>query len=139
MANKRETIVTKCFELVKAQNTVKLGKVARDPIVPEELAKTAFPAVYFETTNEDIEMLTMGNLGRAELELAVVVIVGGEKRDTQRNIAVSAIESTLMSDRTLDNNVFDCRLTRVESTTTGESAPFASCRLIFLIDYQYSV
>lgn len=138
MANKRETIVKKCFDLVKAQNSVKLGKVERDPIIPEELAKTAFPAVYFETSNEDIEMLT-GTQMRAELELAVVVIVGGEKRDTQRNIAIAAIEKTLMADRTLGNNVEDCRLTRVESITTGESAPFASCRMIFLVEYCYSV
>lgn len=138
MANKRETIVKKCFDLVKAQNSVKLGKVERDPIIPEELAKTAFPAVYFETTNEDIEMLT-GTQMRAELEIAVVVVVGGEQRDTQRNVAVAAIEKTLMTDRTLGNNVEDCRLTRVESITTGESAPFASCRMIFLAEYCYSV
>ena len=138
MANTRETIVNKCFELVR-DNTPTTVKVERDPIIAEELGKTAFPAVFFETTNEDIDRLTVGNLNAAELELAVIVLVGGANRDTQRNSVVTEIESVLMADRTLGGNVFDCRLTRVESVATGESAPYASCRMIFLIEYSYSV
>lgn len=141
---RREDILAKVVETLKAQRSVKLGKVERDPIDPNELAKTAFPAVYIETTDEDIEdiTMTMGTTGlqrRGMMEIAVVLIIGGRKRDTQRNIAVESIENSLMSDRTLDSTVEDIRLTRVEAVTTGESAPFASCRMIFTTEYCYQL
>jgi len=41
---RREDILVKVVELLKAQRSVRLGKVQRDPIVIEELAATAFPA-----------------------------------------------------------------------------------------------
>ncbi len=141
---RREDILVEVTKLLKAQRSVKLGKVQRDPIVIEELAATAFPAVYIETTDEEIVdiTMTMGSTGlerRGELEIAVVLVVGGRERDTQRNIAVEAIENTLMTDRTLTNTVEDIRLSRVETVTTGESAPFASCRMVFTIEYCYQL
>lgn len=141
---RREDIVSECVKLLKAQRSVKLGKVERDPIVPEELPKTAFPAVYLETSDEEITDITMvmgsnGNMRMGVLELAIVVIIGGLKRDTQRNIAVEAIENTLMADRSLNDLVEDIRLSRVETVTTGESAPFASCRMVFTVEYCYEI
>ncbi len=141
---RREDILVEVVKLLKAQRSVKLGKVERDPIDPNELPKTAFPAVYIETTDEDIEdiTMTMGSTGlmrRGIVEVAVVLIIGGRERDTQRNIAVEAIENTLMEDRTLSNTVEDIRLSRVETVTTGESAPFASCRMIFTVEYCYQL
>ena len=141
---RREDILVEIVGLLKAQRSVKLGKVERDPIDPNELAKTAFPAVYIETTDEDIEdiTMTMGTTGlerMGSMEVAVVLIIGGRERDTQRNIAVEAIENRVMSDRTLDSTVEDIRLTRVEAVTTGESAPFASCRMIFTTEYCYQL
>jgi hypothetical protein len=141
---RREDILVEVVGLLKAQRSVKLGKVERDPIDPNELAKTAFPAVYIETTDEDIEdiTMTMGTTGlerMGSMEIAVVLIIGGRERDTQRNIAVEAIENTLMEDRTLTNTVQDIRLTRVEAVETGESAPFASCRMIFTTEYCYQL
>jgi hypothetical protein len=139
---RREDILVKVVELLKAQRSVRLGKVQRDPIVIEELAATAFPAVYVESTDEEIVdiTMTMGASGlerRGELEIAVVLVVGGRERDTQRNIAVEAIENTLMADRTLTNTVEDIRLSRVETVTTGESAPFAS--MVFTTEYCYQL
>tara|TARA_R110000787_G_scaffold17831_3_gene55236 strand:+ start:7342 stop:7782 length:441 start_codon:yes stop_codon:yes gene_type:complete len=141
---RREDILVEIVDLLTAQRSVRLGKVQRDPIDPDQLAKTAFPAVYIETTDEDIEDLTMsmgpgGLIRKGMMEVNVVLIVGGRERDTQRNIAVEAIENTLMEDRSLDGTVEDIRLTRVETVTTGESAPFASCRMIFLAEYCYQL
>jgi len=141
---RREDILVKVVELLKAQRSVRLGKVQRDPIVIEELAATAFPAVYIETTDEDIEDITMtmgttGLMRMGSMEIAVVLIIGGRQRDTQRNIAVESIENTLMADRTLDSTVEDIRLSRVETVATGESAPFASCRMIFTTEYCYQL
>lgn len=141
---RREDILVKVVETLKAQRSVKLGVVQRDPIVIEELAATAFPAVYIETSDEEIVdiTMTMGSTGlerRGEMEIAVVLVIGGRERDTQRNIAVEAIENSLMADRTLTNTVEDIRLSRVETVTTGESAPFASCRMVFTIEYCYQL
>jgi|TARA_R110001592_G_scaffold38880_4_gene128060 hypothetical protein len=141
---RREDILVEITELLRSQRSVRLGKVERDPIDPDQLAKTAFPAVYIETTDEEIDDLTMsmgagGLIRKGMMEVNVVLIVGGRERDTQRNIAVEAIENTLMADRSLEGTVEDIRLTRVESVTTGESAPFASCRMVFLTEYCYQL
>ncbi len=141
---RREDILVEVVKLLKAQRSVRLGVVERDPIDPNQLAKTAFPAVYIETTDEEITdiTMTMGSTGlerMGELEVGVILIIGGRERDTQRNIAVEAIENTLMEDRTLTNTVEDIRLSRVETVTTSESAPFASCRMVFTIEYCYQL
>lgn len=141
---RREDIVSKATSLLKLQRSVKLGKVERDPIDPNELPKTAFPAVYIETTDEEIQDIAMmmgssGTTRQGIMEMAVVIVIGGKTRDKQRNIAVEAIENTLMADRTLDDLVDDIRLSRVETVTTGESAPFASCRMVFTIEYCYNI
>jgi hypothetical protein len=73
------------------------------------------------------------------MEVAVVLVIGGKERDTQKNIAIQATEVTLMTDRTLDGLVNDCRLTRVESVVIGESAPFTTCRMIFTTEYCYTI
>jgi len=143
---RREDILVEVTKLLKAQRSVKFGVVQRDPIDPNELAKTAFPAVYIETTDEDIEDITMsmntsgGALERrGEMEIDIVLLIGGRERDTQRNIAVEATENTLMTDRSLSSTVEDIRLTRVETVTTSESAPFASCRMVFTVEYCYQL
>ena len=125
---RREDILVEVVKLLKAQRSVRLGVVERDPIDPNQLAKTAFPAVYIETTDEEITdiTMTMGSTGlerMGELEIAVILI----------------IENTLMEDRTLTNTVEDIRLSRVETVTTSESAPFASCRMVFTTEYCYQL
>jgi hypothetical protein len=139
----REQITSKIVELLTAQRSVRFGKVQRDPIIPEELPKTAFPAVYIETTDEEIQDITMYSgtqpIREGIMEVAVVLVIGGKERDTQKNIAIQATEVTLMTDRTLDGLVNDCRLTRVESVVIGESAPFTTCRMIFTTEYCYTI
>ena len=141
---RREDIMVSIMNLLKAQRSVRLGVVERDPIDPDQLAKTAFPAVYLETSDEEIVdiTMTMGTSGlqrEGTMEVDLVLLIGGRERDTQRNIAVEAIENTLMADRSLDGTVEDIRLSRVETVATGESAPFASCRMIFTTEYCYQL
>lgn len=135
----RETIVAHVYDLLKGQRSVKLGKVERDPIIPEELPRTGFPAVYVETTDEDIEDLAVAGLRNAVMNCNIVLYVNGDQRDKQRNIAVSAIEQTLMADRSLGNRARDIALTRVESIELGEAAPYASFRMVFTIEYCYNL
>lgn len=135
----RETIVAEIVRLLKAQRSVKLRKVERDPIIPEELAKTAFPACYVETSNEDIEDISMGGLRQGVLECALIIYVAGQQRDKQRNTVTSAIEDNLMADRTLGGRCKDIALTRIETDAVGEASPYASFRLIFTIEYCYNL
>ena len=137
--SKRETIVAEIVRLLKAQKSVKLRKVDRDPIIPEELAKTAFPACYVETTDEEIEDISMGGLRQGVLECALVIYVMGGSRDKQRNVVTSAVEQTLMEDRTLGSRCKDIALTRIETLAVGEASPYASFRLIFTIEYCYNL
>jgi hypothetical protein len=140
----REQITSKIVEMLKEQRSVKFGKVQRDPIDPNELAKSAFPAIYVETTDEEITdiSMTMGASGsqrQGVMEVSIILLIGGKERDTQRNIAIQATEETLMTDRTLEGTVDDIRLTRVESVGIGESAPYATCRMIFTTEYCYTI
>ena len=135
----REDIVSHLVKILKAMNSPKLGKVVRDPIVVDELPKTAFPAVYVETTNEDIEDVTMQKLRRGVIDVEVVVIVGGKSRDTQRNVVVEGIEKALMADRTVGDNAKDISLARVEAVAVGESAPYASLRMVFNVEHHYTI
>ena len=135
----RETIITEVFDLLKAQKSVKFGRVSRDPINPEEIAKTAFPAAYITTTNEDITDLSFSKLRQGIMEVEITLFVGGANRDTQRNIAVEAVEKTLMADRTLGGVAEDCMLTSVDTITVGEGKPYASYRVVFTIQHCYTL
>ena len=78
---RREDILVEIVKRLKAQRSVKLGVVQRDPIVIEELAATAFPAVYIETSDEDIEDITMamgsaGLMRKGLMEISIVLVVG---------------------------------------------------------------
>lgn len=135
----RETIIAEVFDLLKAQKSVKFGRVSRDPIDPNELAKTSFPAAYITTTNEDITDLSFSKLRQGIMEVAITLFVGGANRDTQRNLAVEAVEKTLMADRTLGGVAEDCMLTSVETITVGEGKPYASYRVVFTIQHCYTL
>lgn len=136
---KREDIVSTIYDLLKAQRSVKLGKVSRDPIVPEELPKTGFPAAYIETSDELFEEMAAGGLRESTLSVEIVIYVSGANRDKQRNVVIQAIESTLMEDRTLGGNCRDCSLVGIETIIVGEGEPYASCRLVFEIKYCYTI
>lgn len=135
----RETIVARIATQLATVTNPTIKKVVRDPIIPEELAKTAFPAVYVETSDEEIQDITLGGMREGEMLVNVVGFVGGANRDTQRNNLVSSIESTLLADRTLNGTATHIALTGVESVQVGESAPYASVRMVFTVKHHYTI
>ena len=137
----RESIVSEIESQLKSMNTVKLGRVERDPIVPEELPKTAFPAVYIETTDEDIEDISLSTkqLREGVMLVNVVAVIGGKQRDKQRNVLVEAIENKLLADRSVNKQATHIALTGVESVQLGESAPYASVRMVFTVTHHYTI
>ena len=135
----REDIVSQIETFLKEMKAPKLGRVQRDPIIPTELPKTAFPAVYIETTDEDIEDITLDSLRRGEMLVNVVAVIGGKERDRQRNILVDAVETKLLADRTVNNTATHIALTGVESVQLGESAPYATIRMVFTVKHHYKL
>ena len=133
----RETIVAEMVSQINGLSQIK--KVERDPIIPEELGKTAFPACYVETSDEDIEDITLGGLRRGEMTVNVVLLIGGNNRDKTRNDLVEVIENQLLSDRSLNNTATHIALTGVESVQVGESAPYASVRMVFTVTHHYTI
>jgi len=135
----RESIVSQIETKLNAMTSPTLKKVLRDPIIPEELAKTAFPAVYIETTDEEIEDISLGSLRQGLMAVNIVCFVGGNNRDTQRNSVVQGIETALLADRSVNNTATHIALTGVESLQVGESAPYASVRMVFTVKHHYQL
>ena len=135
----RETIVAEMVSQINGLSQIK--KVERDPIIPEELGKTAFPACYVETSDEDIEDITLNTpqLRRGLMTVNVVLLIGGNNRDKTRNDLVEVIENQLLSDRSLNNTATHIALTGVESVQVGESAPYASVRMVFTVTHHYTI
>ena len=139
MTSDRESICAEIVSLFKKQRSVKFGRVVRDPIIPEELPRTAFPAVYVESTNEDIEDIAFSGLREGVMEVACVVVISGKNRNTQLNVAIKAMEDSINEDRTLDAKAMDCSLTRIEQLEAGDMSPFSSSRVVFTVSYVYTI
>ena len=132
--SRREDIVAKIYDLLKSQRSVKLGVVQRDPIVPEELPRTGFPAVNIEAATEERELLA-GGLQEVLLEVELVLTVNGKERDKQRNILADSLETTLLNNSDLKALVTDIRVTRLENIENGEASPYASLRMVLETRY----
>jgi len=135
--SKREEIVARVTEVLKAQRNVKLGQVSRDPIVLEELARTSFPAVAIESTNEERVRAAFSGLRECAMEVSVLMYVNGKERDRQRNTVAEAVEQTIESDEQLNTLTRDIFLQRIEAVELGEASPYGSMRLVFQVDYCY--
>ena len=135
--SKREEIVAQITALLKAQRNVKLGTVSRDPIILEELARTAFPAVVIESSNEERVRAAFSGLRECAMEVSVLMYVNGKERDLQRNTVAEAIEQTIEGDTVLNTLTRDIFLQRIEAVELGEASPYGSLRLVFRVDYCY--
>ena len=76
----RETICAEIVTLFKKQRSVKFGRVVRDPVVPSELPRTAFPCVYVESSDEDIEDIAFAGVREGVMEVAIVLLISGKKQ-----------------------------------------------------------
>jgi hypothetical protein len=135
----RESICAELVSLFKKQRSVKFGRVVRDPIIPEELPRTAFPAVYIESSDEDIEDIAFSGLRQGVMEVECVVVISGKERNTQLNVAIKAMEDTVNADRTLGSRATDCSLTRIEQLEAGDMSPYSSSRVVFTVSYVYTI
>lgn len=136
MSSRREQIVSQIYSALKNQRTVKLGVVKRDPVIPDELPRTGFPALSIESTNEERTPLT-STMYESIMEVECVVYVNGANRDSQRNEVLFAVENKVLADTEVKDLVNDIYVTRIENIENGEASPYASSRLIFTVRYCY--
>ena len=136
MSSRREQIVSQIYSALKNQRTVKLGVVKRDPVIPDELPRTGFPALSIESTNEERTPLT-STMYESIMEVECVVYVNGANRDSQRNEVLFAVENKVLADTEVKALVNDIYVTRIENIENGEASPYASSRLIFTVRYCY--
>ena len=134
----RENIVQQIYTLLKEQRSVRLGVVSRDPIIPEELPRTGFPAVNIESSDEERDYLA-GNIVEATMDVELIITVNGKERDTQRNTVAHSVEQTILGDTTLRGLMSDIRVSRIENVQNGEAAPYASMRVVYEVKYCYNV
>lgn len=136
MSSKREHIVAEIYSTLLNQRTVKLGVVKRDPIIPDELPRTGFPALSIESTDEERTPLT-GTMYESSMEVECVVYVNGNNRDSKRNEVLHAVENKILSSDEVKALVTDIFVTRIENVENGQASPYASSRLIFTVLYCY--
>jgi hypothetical protein len=138
--NKRELSVAAVVE--KIDSIRKIKKVAREPMVLEEMAVTNFPCVIVESTNEQRNNNSFG-MGRAVrnsiLDVVVTLNVAGANRDAQRNEFIAAIEHAVTLDTSLSGVATDTQLTLVETFPIESARPYATARLTFQIQYCYNL
>jgi len=136
MSSIREQIVSKIYSALSNQRTVKLGVVKRDPIIPDELPRTGFPALSIESTDEERTPLTSTTY-ESIMEVECVVYVNGANRDRQRNEVLFAVENKILADVEIKALVSDIYVTRIENIENGQASPYASSRLVFTVRYCY--
>lgn len=135
----REQILQDVVAAIKSNGLVNIPTVTREPADLNKLARTAFPCVQVESSNEVRNDITQGNTTRlAQLEIFMNVWITGSNQDTRRNEIVEYLEQIMDEDRTRGGLALDTELTRVEYRELGESAPYASMRLVWNIDYIYT-
>ena len=146
MSSLREKIAENLAETLSntkdsAESKYRLSKVVRDPVIIEDLAKTSLPLVFIESADEIREDISMGGRSvtrQGTIEFYLHLYVKGETRDTQRNGLIQTIEDAVDTDRTRGGNALDTQVTEIELIETGESAPYASIRMIVECTYCYT-
>lgn len=142
MASKRELIMQDVVSSLKENLLVSIPTVTREPTNIDNLARTAFPCVIVESSNEVREDITQMGSNKskrlARMEIYMNVWVYGANQDTKRNDLIDYLEQILDEDRTRGAQALDTELVRVEFRELGESVPYASMRLVWAIDYIYN-
>lgn len=141
MNSQRELIVRNIVDVLKNQQTLRLGTVSRDPgLALEDLAATAFPAVIIESGNESRESITQGGgsaTRQARMEVNITVWTNSHaSADTQRNDLIEGIEELLELDASRGGVALDTQLTSV-ITDNSQTAPYIAMVMTFEIGYLY--
>lgn len=147
--SKREKIVNDVVEKIKAIRTVKLGRVAREPMFRDQtefynLARTAFPHIVVTSGNEAREDLTMGysrtemkRQGLLNIEMNVFVRASDKTIDEECNTLIEAIEEQLDKDRERSKNAKNFQIIQIVMGEPMEH-PYAQFTMTAEVLYTYT-
>lgn len=147
--SKREKIVNDVIEKIKAIRTVKLGRVAREPMFRDQtefynLARTAFPHIVVTSGNEAREDLTMGysrtemkRQGLLNIEMNVFVRASDKTIDEECNTLIEAIEEQLDKDRERSKNAKNFQIIQIVMGEPMEH-PYAQFTMTAEVLYTYT-
>jgi hypothetical protein len=147
--SKREAIVNDIVEKIKAIRTVRLGRVAREPMFRDQtefynLARTAFPHIVVTSGNEARADLTMGysrkemkREGVLNIEINVFVRASDKTIDEECNILIEAIEEQLDKDRERSKNAHNFQITQIVMGEPMEH-PYAQFTMTAEVLYTYT-
>lgn len=138
----REQVAENVVKIIKELDNPRIRLVTREPIEPDKLAITQFPAVLVQMDSEDRETITMG-IGGAGRRMGTIIYtvrgyVRGTELDKARNELINGLELVLDEDRYLGlatSGVIDSQLTRIE--IVNRLAPLAEIRIEFQVRYNY--
>jgi hypothetical protein len=136
----REDIVVHIIESLKQMEDPRPILVTREPFEPEKLAITQFPAILVTFDTESRELLTMGASGikSGSLTFNIRGFVRGKELDKARNDLITAIETTLESDRYRENYARGVRDSQITSIAVVERlAPLAEILVTLEVGYTY--
>ena len=147
--SKREKIVNDVIEKIKAIRTVKLGRVAREPMFRDQtefynLARTAFPHIVVTSGNEAREDLTMGysrtemkRQGLLNIEINVFVRASDKTIDETCNTLIEALEEQLDKDRERSKNAKNFQIIQIVMGEPMEH-PYAQFTMTAEVLYTYT-
>lgn len=142
MASKRESIADWFVTTLKGQTGFRVGTVTREPgINIPDLAKTAFPAVLIESSNETREDITQGGASivrQSTMDVQMSIWFQNKPNDTVRNDFIEALEALYDADRSCGGYAMDLQLIRVEVTDVTEAAPYYKMVVIWQVQYVYT-
>ena len=138
----RESIADWFVTTLKDQIDFRVGTVTREPgINIPDLAKTAFPAVLIESTNETREDITQGRLAitrSSKMEVLMSIWFQSKPNDSVRNEFIDALETLYDADRTCGGPAIDLQLVRIEVRDVTESAPYFKMSVVWQVEYFYT-
>lgn len=136
----REDIVVHIIESLEQMEDPRPILVTREPFEPEKLAITQFPAILVTFDTETRELLTMGSNGikNGTLTFNIRGFVRGKELDKARNQLITAIETTLESERYRENYANGVRDSQITSIAVVERlAPLAEILVTLEVGYTY--
>jgi hypothetical protein len=138
----REQVAENVVKIIKELDNPRIRLVTREPIEPDKLAITQFPAVLVQMDIEERETITMGMGGQGRRMGTIIYTVRGYVRGTEldktRNELINGLELVLDEDRYLGlstSGVIDSQLTKIE--IVNRLPPLAEIRLEFQVKYNY--
>lgn len=147
--SKREAIVNDIMESIKSIRTVRLGRVAREPMFRDQtefynLARTAFPHIVVTSGNEARADLTMGysrtqskREGVLNVEINVFVRASDKTIDEECNILIEALEEKLDKDRERNGNAHNFQIIQIVMGEPMEH-PYAQFTMTAEVLYTYT-